>query len=50
MLFQSDGPIAQNMLEPPGFLALHYGVPDAARDIDVAPVFGAILGGFYRLK
>ncbi|MBV9481996.1 MAG: hypothetical protein JO249_14755 [Acidobacteria bacterium] len=50
MASEQHGPEAQNMLEPPGFLALHYGVRTPLAVILSHAVFGAILGGFYHLK
>jgi hypothetical protein len=50
MASEQHGPEAQNMLEPPGFLALHYGVRTPVAVILSHVVFGAILGTFYHLK
>lgn len=50
MASEQHGPSAQNMLEPPGFLALHYGARTPLAIILSHAVFGAILGAFYRLK
>jgi hypothetical protein len=50
MASEQHGPEAQNMLEPPGFLALHYGVQTPLAIVISHAVFGAILGGFYHLK
>lgn len=50
MASEQQGPAAQNMLEPPGFLALHYGVQTPIAILLSHVVFGAILGGFYHLK
>jgi hypothetical protein len=50
MASEQQGPSAQNMLEPPGFLALHYGVQTPLAILLSHAVFGAILGAFYRLK
>jgi hypothetical protein len=50
MASEQHGPEAQNMLEPPGFLALHYGVKTPLAILISHAVFGAILGGFYHLK
>ena len=50
MASEQHGPEAQNMLEPPGFLALHYGVQTPLAILISHAVFGAILGGFYHLK
>ena len=50
MASEQQGPAAQNMLEPPGFLALHYGLQTPLAILFSHVVFGAILGAFYRLK
>lgn len=50
MASEQHGPEAQNMLEPPGFLALHYGVQTPLAILLSHAVFGAILGTFYHLK
>ena len=50
MANQQHGPEAQNMLEPPGFLALHYGVTTPLAVIASHALFGAMLGMFYHLK
>lgn len=50
MASEQHGPEAQNMLEPPGFLALHYGVQTPLAILLSHALFGAILGVFYRLK
>jgi hypothetical protein len=50
MASEQQGPAAQNMLEPPGFLALHYGLQTPLAILLSHVVFGAILGAFYRLK
>ena len=49
MASEQHGPEAQNLLEPPGFLALHYGVQTPLTILLSHAVFGAILGAFYRL-
>lgn len=49
MASEQHGPEAQNMLEPPGFLALHYGMRTPIAIIISHAVFGAILGAFYHL-
>ena len=38
------------MLEPPGFMALHYGVQTPLAILLSHVVFGLILGGFYHLE
>ena len=50
MASEQQGPAAQNMLEPPGFLALNYGVQTPLAILLSHVVFGAILGTFYRLR
>lgn len=50
MASEQHGPEAQNMLEPPGFLALHYGVQTPLSILLSHVFFGAILGAFYQLK
>jgi hypothetical protein len=50
MASEQQGPTARNMLEPPGFLALHYGVQTPLAILVSHAVFGAILGTFYHLK
>lgn len=50
MANEQHGPTAQNMLEPPGFLALHYGIQTPLAVIFSHAIFGAILGTFYHLK
>ena len=50
MASEQQGPAAQNMLEPPGFLALHYGVQTPLAILLSHAVFGAIMGAFYRLR
>jgi hypothetical protein len=49
MANEQHGPSAHNMLESPGFLALHYGVQTPTAIVFSHVVFGAILGAFYRL-
>lgn len=50
MASEQHGPETHNMLEPPGFLALHYGVQTPLAILISHAVFGAILGTFYHLK
>lgn len=50
MASEQHGPEAQNMLEPPGFLALHYGVQTPVAILLSHAVFGIILGTFYRMQ
>ena len=50
MANEHHGPSAHNMLEPPGFLALNYGVQTPLAILLSHIVFGIILGAFYRLS
>ncbi len=50
MASEQHGPEAHNMLEPPGFLALHYGTQTPLAVILSHAIFGAMLGAFYHLK
>jgi hypothetical protein len=50
MASEQHGPEARNMLEPPGFLALHYGARTPLAVILSHAAFGAIFGTFYHLK
>lgn len=50
MASEQHGPESQNMLEPPGFMALHYGARTPLAIIVSHSIFGAILGVFYHLK
>jgi hypothetical protein len=47
MASEQRGPTVVRQLEPPGFLALHYGVRTPVSVVVAHAVFGAILGGFY---
>jgi hypothetical protein len=49
MANEQYGPTVVRQLEPPGFLALHYGARTPASVLLAHAVFGAILGGFYSL-
>lgn len=49
MASEQHGPEAHNMLEPPGFLAMHYGKRTPVAIILSHAIFGAILGSFYHL-
>jgi uncharacterized membrane protein YagU involved in acid resistance len=49
MASERQGPSARNLLEPPGFLALHYGVQTPLAIMFAHTVFGMILGAFYHL-
>ena len=48
MASEQQGPTARRQLEPPGFLALHYGFRTPLSVVVAHLVFGAILGAFYR--
>jgi len=50
MASEQHGPAAKNVLEPPGFMALHYGGRTPLAIMISHAVFGAILGTFYNLK
>ena len=50
MASEQSGPSAKRVLEPPGFLALHYGVQTPLVVLLSHGFYGAILGGFYRLR
>jgi hypothetical protein len=49
MAGEQHGPTPTRQLEPPGFLALHYGVRTPVVVIIAHLVYGAILGAFYVL-
>jgi uncharacterized membrane protein YagU involved in acid resistance len=49
MASEQFGPTSERMLEPPGFLALNYGVQTPIAVLLSHAVFGAILGGFYKV-
>lgn len=49
MASESRGPEPTKALEPPGFLALHYGRQTPLVTLLAHAVYGAILGGCYRL-
>ena len=48
MANEQQGPTVVRQLEPPGFLALHYGSRTPISILAAHLVFGAILGAFYR--
>lgn len=50
MASEQHGPSASRMLEPPGFMALNYGLRTPVFILLAHFVFGAILGAFYQLK
>lgn len=49
MANEQQGPTVVRQLEPPGFLALHYGPRTPLAIVAAHLVYGAILGGFYTL-
>jgi len=49
MASEEQGPTPTRQLEPPGFLALHYGRRTPIAVVLAHLVFGAILGAFYHL-
>ena len=49
MASERHGPTASRQLEPPGFLALNYGVRTPLSVFAAHLLFGAIVGAFYRL-
>ena len=49
MASEQYGPTVVRQLEPPGLLALHYGVRTPVSVVVAHVVFGAILGGYYSL-
>jgi hypothetical protein len=49
MASEQQGPTVARQLEPPGFLALNYGVRTPITVMAAHLVFGATLGAFYRL-
>jgi len=50
MANEQYGPTVVRQLEPPGFLALHYGTRTPISIIVAHLVYGAILGAFYTLR
>jgi hypothetical protein len=49
MASEQRGPTPTRQLEPPGFLALHYGRRTPVAVVVAHLVYGAVLGGFYHL-
>jgi hypothetical protein len=49
MANEQHGPAVVPQLEPPGFLALHYGPQTPISVVVAHAIFGGILGGFYSL-
>jgi len=50
MASEHYGPTAKRVLEPPGMMALHYGVQTPLAVIASHVAFGVILGAFYHLR
>ena len=50
MASEQQGPTVVRQLEPPGFLALNYGVQTPLSVIGAHILFGAILGAFYTVS
>jgi len=50
MATEQHGPEAKNLLEPPGFMALNYGIHTPIAIMLSHLVFGCVLGAFYQLK
>jgi hypothetical protein len=50
MANEQYGPTIVRQLEPPGFLARHYGIRTPGAVLAAHVVFGMILGGFYSLS
>ncbi len=49
MASEQHGPTPTRQLEPPGLLALHYGVQTPISIVLAHTIYGAVLGGFYRM-
>ncbi len=49
MAGEHRGPTARRQLEPPGFLAFHYGYQTPISVLVAHIVYGAMLGAFYRI-
>jgi hypothetical protein len=50
MASEQQGPTPTRQLEPPGFMALHYGRRTPLSVLVAHVVYGTILGAFYRLR
>jgi hypothetical protein len=50
MVSEYYGPTPNRVLQPPGFLALHYGRGTPVVTVLAHIVYGAIIGGLYHLK
>lgn len=49
MASEQHGPNASRQLEPPGFMAIHYGIQTPISVLAAHAAFGAILGSLYHL-
>ena len=49
MASEQKGPTVTRQLEPPGFLALNYGYQTPISVVVAHLIYGAILGGFYKM-
>jgi hypothetical protein len=49
MASEQHGPNADRQLEPPGFMALNYGIRTPVSVFLAHAVFGAVLGSLYHL-
>lgn len=49
MASEQQGPTVVRQLEPPGFLALNYGMRTPISVVIAHVIFGMILGGFYKI-
>lgn len=49
MAGERHGPTPTRQLQPPGFMGLHYGRQTPLVSLAAHLIYGAILGGFYRL-
>ncbi len=49
MASEQKGPTVTRQLEPPGFLALNYGYQTPISILVAHLIYGAILGGFYKM-
>jgi hypothetical protein len=50
MASEQHGPEASRELEPPGFMAIHYGIQTPISILLAHGVYGMVLGAFYQLR
>jgi hypothetical protein len=50
MADEDEGPDPTPMLQPPGFLALNYGMQTPAATIVAHLIYGAVVGSLYRVR